>query len=130
MITATSAERLGKVIRQIVFYYGSFTGGFQYGSEVHFLICLFRLKESVSRDGYFFLRCKHFNLYFVVCADGFQGLLQKLFTILYKYKLFICFFGITYYIILKMLTESLLRSLFSLIDRRSQVSTPNWLQGK
>jgi hypothetical protein len=39
----------------------------------------FVIKGTVSRDGYFFLRSKRFNQYFLffcVFADGFQGLLK------------------------------------------------------
>ena len=62
---------------------------------------------------------------FCECADSFK-VFQKLFTTLYKYSLFICFFEIT----LKMLTETLLRIPFSVIGRCSLVPASHWLQGK
>ncbi len=52
-------------------------------------------KGTVSRDGYFFELPIIFISIFCVCADVFE-FFQKLFTTLYKYLLFICFFEITF----------------------------------
>jgi hypothetical protein len=67
---------------------------------------------------------------FCGCADGFQGLSKafhyplQLLTFLFNVLLY------NYLIILKMLTETLLRIPFSVIGRCSLVASYHWLQGK
>ncbi len=64
---------------------------------------------------------------FCVCADGFQDFSKafhypiQLLTLIASLKLLT--------VILKMLTESLLKSLLSMIDRCSLVPISHWLQG-
>jgi hypothetical protein len=70
---------------------------------------------------------------FCVCADGFKAC-QKLFitgTVPYTFINFLlASLEITYLLILTMLTETLLRILFSVICRCSLVPTSQWLQIK
>jgi hypothetical protein len=94
---------------------------------VHYLhgsVRWMRLKGTVSRDGYFFIST------FCVCAEGFQGLSKA-----FHYPIKLLTFNLllllwNYLLILKMLTETLLRIPFSVISRRSLLPTSHWLQGK
>jgi hypothetical protein len=65
---------------------------------------------------------------FCVCADGFQGL-SKAFH--YPVQLLTFYLLLlNYLLVLKMLTETLLRIPFSVIDLCFLVPTSYWLQGK
>ncbi len=63
-----------------------------------------------------------FNQYFL-CADGFQGLSKS-------FQYLIQLFASLNLLILKILTETLLKNLLSVIGRCSLVLTNHWLQGK
>ncbi len=81
----------------------------------------------MSRDGYFFEGLKFLIIIFWVCADGFQGL-SRTFHYPIQFLTFYLVFWI-YLLILKMLTEALLRIPFSVIGRCfSLVPTSPWLQ--
>ncbi len=71
-------------------------------------------KGTVSRDGYFFWRSKHFNLYFL-CMPLWFSMSFKSFSLLYTIINFLIASFWNYLLILKMLTETLLRILFSVV---------------
>ncbi len=76
-------------------------------------------KGTVSRDRYFFKGLNILIRTFCVCADGFQDLSIALH---YPVQLLTCFLLLwNYLLILKMLTETLLRISFSVIGRCSLV---------
>ncbi len=71
------------------------------------------IKGTVSRNGYFFEGQNILIITVCVCADGFQGLSKAFHCPIQLLTLF-CFFDY-YLLILKMLTETLLRIPFSVI---------------
>ncbi len=71
------------------------------------------IKGTVSRNEYFFEGLNNLISIFLVCADGFQGLSKAFHCPIQLLTLF-CFFDY-YLLILKMLTETLLRIPFSVI---------------
>ncbi len=100
----------------------------QFSNLKAFFVCYVKvIWGSVTRWIHFF-RPTHFNETFCVCAGGFQGLLKA-----FHYPMqFLSFYSLlwNYFLILKMLTETLLRISFSVIGRCSLVQTSHWLQGK
>ncbi len=78
-------------------------------------------KGTVSRDGYFYEGIK-------ILIHTFQGL-SKAFHYLTQLLTFYLLLWV-YLLILKMITETLLRIIFSVIGRCSHVPTSDWLQEK
>jgi hypothetical protein len=92
---------------------------------------IFQLKGIVSRDGYFFLKVQTFQLVLSVYALIILKVFLKLLALTpYNCYLFICFHEILKFIILKMLTETLLGIPFSVIGECSLLPISHWLQGK
>ncbi len=82
------------------------------------------VKGTVSRDGFFVVEDPNILIStFCMCADGFQSL-SKAFHYLIQ------LFAFLNSLILKMLTETLLKNPLSVIGRCSLVPTTHWLQGK
>ncbi len=86
-------------------------------------VCMWKsslIKGTVSRDGYYFGRSKHFTEYFL-CMRWLWGF-QKLFTTLYIIQLLTFYLLLwNYFLILEILTETLLRISFSVNGRCSLV---------
>ncbi len=85
------------------------------------------VKGTVLRVGFFFEGLNILINTFCVSADGFQDL-SKAFQCPIQSLTF--YFLWNYLLILKMLTETLLKTSFSVIGWCSQVPTSHWLQGK
>jgi hypothetical protein len=84
------------------------------------------VKGTMTRDGYFFKGLNILFSTFCVRADGFQDLIKA-----FQYPIQLLTFYLllrNYLLILKMLTETLLRIPFSVIGRCSLVPTSHWLQ--
>lgn len=94
----------------------------------HFTVPLSGVYRAVSRKEYLFCFFKHFNQYFLCTRWWNSRFFQSFsapFTIITFYLLLWNFL-----LILKMLTEALLRIPFSVVGQCSPMSTPFWLQGK
>jgi hypothetical protein len=108
------------------------TQGFGCGLDQTVLghIPFWRILERDSATRWiFFWRSKHFNLYFL-CMRWWFSRSFKSFSLYNKIiKFFSCFVW-NCLLILKMLTETLFKTPFSVIGRCSLVPTSHWLRGK